>query len=131
MVEHDHTDIETLATLYECVRALLDERDRLAAEVPIQTDAADAAAEAVGAMAEKCSALIADLERERAVRSIVDRALGDAVAERDRLRLVVERAHDHVGLDEPVLRTLGVDGLIELVGVLRRDYAEATAESAP
>lgn len=29
MIEHDHTDIETLATLYECVRALLDERDRL------------------------------------------------------------------------------------------------------
>lgn len=50
----------------------------------------------------------------------------EAVAERDRLRAVVERAHDHVATDEHVLRSLAIDDLVALVGVLRRDYAFAT-----
>jgi hypothetical protein len=49
-------------------------------------------------------------------------------AERDRLRLVVERAHDRVGADEQVLRTLGIDGLIALVAVLRQDCRDAMIE---
>jgi hypothetical protein len=48
-----------------------------------------------------------------------------AVAERDRLRVIVEQAHDHVAVDENVLRTLAADDLVAIVAVLRRDYADA------
>jgi hypothetical protein len=52
----------------------------------------------------------------------------DVVVERDRLRLIVERAHDRVEVDEGVLRTLAVDGLVALVGVLRQDCRDAMVE---
>jgi hypothetical protein len=48
----------------------------------------------------------------------------DLETERDRLRAIVERAHDHVGLDEHVLRTLSTDDLVALVSVLRQDAVE-------
>jgi hypothetical protein len=55
-------------------------------------------------------------------------ALVMASNERDRLRAAVERAHDHVGLDEHVLRTLDVDDLVALIGVLRQDCRDLRAD---
>jgi hypothetical protein len=72
------------------------ERDRLRAEIEIQTNAADAAAEAVGSMAEKLTALLREnarlreaIDAERPARLAQLKAL---TAERDRLRAVVEAA---------------------------------------
>jgi chromosome segregation ATPase len=76
-------------------------------QVALANNAADTAAEAVGSMAEKLSAML---------------------AENNRLRAVVERAHDRVGVDEHVLRTLATDDLIALVGVLRQDYRDVVVE---
>jgi hypothetical protein len=53
----------------------------------------------------------------------------DILAERDRLRAVVERAHDHVGVDEHVLRSLATGDLVALVGVLRQDCRDAMIEN--
>jgi hypothetical protein len=51
------------------------------------------------------------------------------IAERDRLRVVVERALDHVGVDEHVLRSLATGDLVALVGVLRQDCRDAMIEN--
>jgi hypothetical protein len=71
------------------------------------------------------------IERDR-LRTVCDavgaESIVDIVTERDRLRLIVERAHDRIGLDERALRTLGVDGLLALVGVLRQDCRDAMVE---
>jgi hypothetical protein len=79
-----------------------------------------------GEVADEPGFLVSVPEERRRLEAQRVKAVTD---ERDRLRLIVERAHDRVGADEHVLRTLDVDGLIELVGVLRRDYAEAKAET--
>lgn len=53
----------------------------------------------------------------------------DLETERDRLRVVVERAHDCVGVDDHVLRSLATDDLVALVGVLRQDCRDAMIEN--
>lgn len=118
LANDDHTDLETLAALYGCVRDLIAERDRLR-ERSIsdqETDGAILDLVAPGVPGVNSGDELVDLVREVA-------------AERDRLRTVVERAHDHVALDEQALRALNVDGLIELVSMLRRDHAFAVAST--
>lgn len=87
------------------------------AEIKIQTDAADAAAEAVGAMAEKLSATLAERDRQRAVMEEYERAATDGalnalgvdepltgvVAERDRLRDALRLVYFHLGPPQPQL----------------------------
>jgi hypothetical protein len=103
--------------------------ERVSGQADAATDAAEAAAGAVGAMAERLAVALADADRERACREIIDQALLDAITERDRLRTIVERAHDRVGVDEHVLRTLAVDDLVALVSVLRQDCRNAMIEN--
>lgn len=104
------------------------------AEIKIQTDAADAAAEAVGAMAEKLSATLAERDRQRAVMEEYERAATDGalnalgvdepltgvVAERDRLRDALRLVYFHLGPPQPQL-----DDEAEVPALAERDRLRA------
>lgn len=55
--------------------------------------------------------------------------MNELEAENARLRAVVERAHDHVAVDERVLRSLAADDLVALISVLRQDCRDAMVEN--
>lgn len=114
---------------------ITDERDRLRADVKVQTDAADAAAEAVGAMAEKLTAVMA--ERDRLREEILDvreaKAREEVTNQELRIELEALRAGGrdlvaaaeawraaYVTLTEPTVRRQVVDALVAAVDALDR-----------